>query len=116
MKDLTVATWLDLGRKVGKEKKAKNTDLLDGQSHETDLEDIELDISDSGYDEDTELEQDGLGMLGKKGKNGKKGKKHKGKKDKKGKKGKKEKKTQTFWDVFLRRAFINSGHQVDFDD
>jgi endopolyphosphatase len=107
MKDLTVATWLDLGRKVGKEKEAKNTDLFDGQAYATNLEDIELDFLDSGYVEDTEPAQDGLNM------EKKKGKKHKGKKDKKGKK---KKKPQTFWDVFLRRAFINSGHQLDFDD
>lgn len=39
----------------------------------------------------------------------------KGGKEGETKKGKKKEK-ETYWDVFLRRAFINSGHHLDFDD
>ena len=40
------------------------------------------------------------------------------KKTKKGKGAKKNRKNnkETFWDVFLRRAFINSGHKLEFED
>lgn len=53
----------------------------------------------------SELEIDGE-------KNSKKGKGDKGKDKEGGTKRDKE----TFWDVFLRRAFINSGHKLDFGD
>lgn len=85
MKDLTVAIWLDLGIKIGKEKAVGKTKMA------------ELDIVDE--------------MKSKKGKGDKKGK------DKGGsKKGGARKDKETFWDVFLRRAFVNCGHKLEFGD
>ena len=41
----------------------------------------------------------------------------KGKGERRGaKEGGAKKDKETFWDVFLRRAFINSGHKLDFGD
>lgn len=105
MRDMTVATWLDLGRKVGKEKPIKKKKVaMDGLEYmgdageKGDMKDIE------GYASDSESDSDGEISKHKKGK---------GKKKKDGKGKKKEK--ETFWDVFLRRAFINSGHHLQFD-
>jgi endopolyphosphatase len=105
MKDLTMSTWLDLARKVGKEKKANNTELFAEIDDEDEFEDVELHYSESD-EEDSDMEdaRDETGRVRRITK------KHKGKKDKKGRK------SETYWDVFLRRAFINSGHAVDFDD
>ena len=104
MKDMTLATWLDLGRKIGKEKPAKKKVAVDGLDYMGDagemgdMKDIDGSASDSESDSDE-------GIL--------KHKEGKGKKKKDGKGEKKEK--ETFWDVFLRRAFINSGHHLQFD-
>jgi endopolyphosphatase len=108
MKDMTVGTWLDLGRKIGREKTVKKKDLEEGlesmgdAGNLGDMRDLE------GYSSDSESDSEEDIAKHKKGKRKGKGKKKKG-----GKGNKKEK--ETFWDVFLRRAFINSGHQLEFD-
>jgi endopolyphosphatase len=113
LKDLTVGTWLELGRKIGKDKQIKKKTGLDLGGTEIGEFDVEyLDGEDwDGYpvneDETSDSDSDDISVA-------KKGKKKKGK----GKKGKKEKGSgETFWDIFLRRAFVNSGHeyQLDFD-
>jgi endopolyphosphatase len=123
LKDLTVGAWLDLGRKIGKEKEIKKkTDLDPGDMEEfvdysgeglhafkddyLDDGEEEFDLSDDNRDTDVSDGEDDDVAVAKKGKKGK------------GKKGKKEKGSgETFWDIFLRRAFVNSGHeyQLDFD-
>jgi len=103
MKDMTMATWLELGRKVGKEKvvkkgKGKAGDELEDGETEGDL--VQGDMSES---ESSDSDEDIA--------------KHKKDKKKKKKGGDKESNKETFWDVFLRRAFVDSGHhlQLDFD-
>jgi endopolyphosphatase len=86
MKDLTVGTWLDLGIKIGDDQAVNKSEMQDGW------------VSDSDGDYGDEVAK-------------KKPKKGKGKK---GKDKGKETDQETYWDVFLRRAFINSGHQLDF--
>ena len=99
MKDLTVDTWLELARNIGKEKKAGKSEMTDSMELNMANDDIR-DSEESDVDEALKRGND------KKKKKGGKGK---------GKKGKHEKKTETYWDVFLRRAFVNSGHPIDLD-
>jgi len=89
MKDLTLNSWLELARKIGKEKKTTEVDTTNS-------------VMETNSDIDDYIEKG----------SDRKGKEKKGK----GKKGKKEKKkAQTYWDVFLRRAFVNSGHHLGLD-
>ena len=99
MRDLTVDAWLELARNIGKEKKAGKSEMTDS----VELNQANDDIRDS---EESDVDEDLKKGRGKKKKKGGKGK---------GEKGKHEKKTETYWDVFLRRAFVNSGHHVDLD-
>jgi endopolyphosphatase len=90
MKDLTVGTWLDLGIKIGKDKKVSES-TLDGTENVVELVDSFI----------GDVENDGNSI--------EKGTKKKGK-------GKKNKKNlETYWDVFLRRVFIASGHESQLE-
>ena len=93
MKDLTIDSWLKLAREIGKEKKTSS---------------VGRNLAKDAGDETTET--DWVDSRNKK--DGGEG----GGKSEKGKKGKKEKEPpETYWDVFIRRAFVNTGHQLDFE-
>jgi endopolyphosphatase len=95
MKDLTISSWLELARNIGQEKKIKGNKTHMSIEEETESMETESLVDD--YTTKDGLEEG----------------KYAHEKEKKGKKEKK--KQETYWDVFLRRVFVNSGHHMGLD-
>lgn len=116
LKDLTVKSFVDLGRRIGQTSPKSKNDLDDFEDEDDDediddFEDEEEETDDSSSDDDND-EDDELDVTKKKKKKGKgkgKKKKHKGGKKKTGK-------TNKAWLHFLKHAFVSTSSEKELKD
>ena len=107
LRDLTVARWMELARRIGKFNDESATEDEEEQSEAEDLEDGKEDEDESDDDDDDDDNEDDEDIETEKHKKKKKHKKHKHKK---------RRKQDEAWYTFVRRAFVETLTQKEIED